>query len=775
MDEVLNRHAHTYTLDSTLAQVPVGIAVLRGDQFLVEMANSAFLVLVNREEKDFTGKALFDSLPEMRNRVEQLLQQLLRTGEPAFITEFETELFRNGAAEKAWFNMVYQPVREDAVITGIIVAATEVSAQVKTRLELEENQRKFRSLVIQSPVAMAIFRSKNLVIELANKTMLNIWNKTMEEVEGKHLLDLFPELRNQKYPGLLMRIFETKVSHRETESVAYVGSAMQKYYVDYEYAPLMNFDGSVSGIIATVNDVTEKVAARKQIEEAEEKYRNLIESIPAAVYTVDKEGYIDMYNKNAVQLWGRRPEEKKDKWWLARKLFDINNNELLPEETPIAKALRENKEITAELIVETNEGIKNVIADPRPLHDAEGNVTGALNMIIDITDRKQAEKAVRESEERFRLLADSMPQFIWTADAEGMLNYFSESVYEYAGFSYEEMLEKGWLDIVHENDREMNVQQWIRSISTGEDFSFEHRFRKYDGEYRWQLSRAIPQKDAEGNIQLWVGTSTDIHDRKIFTDKLEEQVALRTRELLESNEDLINVNRELEQFAYVASHDLQEPLRKIQTFTSVLEEMEKVNLSEKGKDYFERIKNSCKRMQQLIKDLLAYAAPNSNEQRGVVDLNALVQSIKENIEIKEGAVTTIEQDGELPLLTAIPFQMEQLFTNLITNAVKFSVPGRPNTVTISASKVKGRSVPAAAPVQNKAYYVISISDRGIGFNVKFKERMFRVFQRLHDKELYEGTGIGLAICKKITDNHKGYIDAESVEGAGSIFRVYLPV
>src|SRR5690606_927588 len=164
----------------------------------------------------------------------------------------------------------------------------------------------------------------------------------------------------------------------------------------------------------------------------------------------------------------------------------------------------------------------------------------------DITEERTFQQQLLEREEKFRLLADSMPQHVWTSDPEGNLNYFNQSVFDYSGLTPEKIIEDGWLQIVHPDDREENIKQWNDAVRTGNDFLIEHRFRKYNGEYRWQLSRAIPQKDVDGNIKMWVGSSTDIQEQKMFTTELENMVQLRTNELEEKNIDLEKINKELQ-------------------------------------------------------------------------------------------------------------------------------------------------------------------------------------------------------------------------------------
>lgn len=337
------------------------------------------------------------------------------------------------------------------------------------------------------------------------------------------------------------------------------------------------------------------------------------------------------------------------------------------------------------------------------------------------------------------------------------------------------LIKDGWIQIVHPEDRESNINAWMESVSTGKDFLFEHRFRRYDGEYRWQLSRAIAQRDSNGNIQMWVGASTDIQEQKIFTNELERQVLDRTKELNEKNSDLEKMNKELQSFAYISSHDLQEPLRKIQTFASQIQESESQNLSEFVRDKFQRMQSSAKRMQTLIEDLLAYSRTNNEEKKFEVQLlqkimKKVQETLKEELENKK----TILETGTMCDVKIIPFQFHQLLYNLINNSLKFSSQDRIPKITVYCEEAKGEKFRNFRLNPDKLYSHIRLADNGIGFEQQYSEKIFELFQRLHGKEKYNGTGIGLAIVKKIVENHNGVITASGESDNGAIFDIYLP-
>jgi PAS domain S-box-containing protein len=419
--------------------------------------------------------------------------------------------------------------------------------------------------------------------------------------------------------------------------------------------------------------------------------------------------------------------------------------------------------------------IKWIHAKGKAFFTPEGKPFLFSGTALDITEKRIALEELQESEQKFRLLADSMPQVIWTGDERGNLNYINQSLEKYTGLSSDHILTEGWLQFIHPDDRAENIRRWMYSVSTGEPYLIEHRFRRNDGEYRWHLTRAIPQKDASGAIQMWVGTSTDIHEQKTFSQELENQVQQRTSELKQSNEELIRSNNELAQFAYVASHDLQEPLRKIQTFTTGILDSENEHLSDKGKDYFARIQSASKRMQQLILDLLSYSRASASEEHFErVDLNNTLKTVKEQLrESIEHTNATITA-AKLPVLNVIPYQFEQLFTNLLNNALKFSKKDEPPKIEITHSMISGKQIKHDSANPAKQYHCIVISDNGIGFEEQFKERIFNLFQRLHGRNDYAGTGIGLSIVKKIVENHFGFITAESEPGKGAKFSIYIP-
>ena len=364
---------------------------------------------------------------------------------------------------------------------------------------------------------------------------------------------------------------------------------------------------------------------------------------------------------------------------------------------------------------------------------------------------------------------------VWISDPEGKLYYYNRSVYEFSGYTPEELARTGWIEIVHPEDRPENIEKWMHSIQTGEPFLFEHRFRRHDGVYRWQLSRAVPQYNEEGQIDMWVGSSTDIHDHKEFADELEQQVNQRTQELINSNEALLKSNTELAQFAYVASHDLQEPLRKIQTFVTMVSDLEKSRISEKGAEILQRLRSTAERMQQLVVDLLSYSRVNKMENHFTkTDLNYLIHTILQQLEESIDHRNIRIQLDTLPAIQAVPFQIEQLFTNLLSNAIKFSDPSKSSKIQIRYQHLSAGKDQSEGLNENWAYHKIEVEDNGIGFDNDYRDRIFQVFQRLHGKDIFPGTGIGLAICKKIIDKHQGVIRASGKTGEGALFTIFIP-
>lgn len=375
--------------------------------------------------------------------------------------------------------------------------------------------------------------------------------------------------------------------------------------------------------------------------------------------------------------------------------------------------------------------------------------------------------------QEFKFVTDFMPQMVWATQPDGYHDFYNKQWYNYTGLSFEETKGKGWNEVVHPEDQQRAWQIWSHSLKTGEPYEVEYRFKRYDGEYRWFLGRALPLKDENGEIVKWFGTCTDIHDQKLVNEILEQKVKERTNELQKANAELEASNTELLQFASVASHDLKEPLRKIHIFSNLIKDRYLANM-DGASEYIERVITASARMTKLINDLLTFTRLSINSSYENVSLNRLVDEVMSDLELVITEKHAIIEVDDLPKIDAITGQIRQVFQNIISNALKFSKKDERPRIKITGELVDRCAIDAKKKT-NGDFVRITIKDNGIGFDEQFSEKIFTIFQRLHTKEQYEGTGIGLAITRKIIEKHKGVITASGKEGDGAKFVIVLPL
>jgi len=402
------------------------------------------------------------------------------------------------------------------------------------------------------------------------------------------------------------------------------------------------------------------------------------------------------------------------------------------------------------------------------------------------------------SELRFRTLTEAIPQMVWNADASGRVTYVNRRWVEYTGLVAADAVTSWWTQVAHPDDAARVEAAWRQAVAgKASPFAEEVRVRDIrDGSYHWFMTTIAPLHRGDGTIDQWIGSLSSIDDQKRQAELLATMVQMRTVELESANNllreeiaertraearvqatavELVRSNEELEKFAYVASHDLQEPLRKIQAFADRLVKKYRENLAGDGREYLDRMLVATVRMRTLINDLLAYSRVSTNAMPfSKVNLQEVardvVDDLGERIE-QTGAQVDI---GVLPTIDADLVQMRRLFQNLIGNALKFHKIDETPLVTIRATKIQELPPGVDPPAEIASGYRLTIADNGIGFDQVYADRVFELFQRLHGRGEYEGTGIGLAICRKIVQRHAGAISVRSREGAGATFYIDLP-
>ena len=434
----------------------------------------------------------------------------------------------------------------------------------------------------------------------------------------------------------------------------------------------------------------------------------------------------------------------------------------------LASSVREiddkNKELT---IAAQNIGRGDFLTPIQPRSDQDRLGHAIIKMRDDLL---RYTNELKRSRDEFEKLADFMPQIVWTADNFGKITYYNKKWYEITGVK-EGYADQNWIRVLHPDDVGPTLTTWYHCVETGEAYEMEYRFKDVrSGEYRWFLGRAVPIANEDKEIIKWFGTATDIHEQKMQKEKLEELVAIRTLELNRSNEDL-------QQFAHVASHDLKEPLRKIRTFSDRLGIEFGELIPEKGKIYLQKLQLSSRRMADMIDSILNYSVVNATEQtEETVDLNIVLEGIMNDLELVVTQKEARINYPALPTLKGASALLYQLFYNLLNNALKFSRADVPPLIAISARKVSASELNGVVDVKKvSSYYHFTIEDNGIGFNQEYADRIFNVFSRLNGRDKYEGTGLGLALCRKIVHRHHGAIYATGKEGVGSCFHVILPI
>lgn len=560
------------------------------------------------------------------------------------------------------------------------------------------------------------------------------------------------------------------------------------------------------GIVVTFSDITEKKEAenalRKNLSElniTKEKFRKLSNDLENLVQDRTRElsaseerfrlvlkatnDAIWDWNLSTNEVWWsesfetilgyeRNAETSKRNFWLSK----IAADERLQVKDSQFKAINSMEDSwTAEYkFLKADGSYANILDRGFVLKDEFGTPYRMVGSMLDVTQLRTAEKEAEFNIDQRKFMAESVPLIVWTASPSGKLQFLNSQFTYYTGIPYQDALGRGWQKVVCSEDQPELENRFKQSILNRVDFSMELQLKRSDGEYRWHLLRARAKKDTADNILMWVGTLTDIHEQKQANQILEKRVAERTHELQNAIRDLEMSNNNLQQFAYIASHDLKEPLRKIQMFSTELKKRFSEDIPITAVDYINKIITSSARLTKLISDLLTFSTIASNNQFQKTNLQKILNDALSDLELIIAEKNATITSDNLPIIEAIPSQIRQVFQNIINNALKFNKKDTPPRVEIRCQKIAEKSIQSAPSPQGN-YVRITISDNGIGFSEDYLEKIFLIFQRLHSKREYEGTGIGLAITKSIIEKHHGLITANSRENEGASFIIILPL
>lgn len=537
-------------------------------------------------------------------------------------------------------------------------------------------------------------------------------------------------------------------------------------------------EGKPQRVIGIMQDITRQ----KEAEEKLQYLATLTQNIADAVIGTDINHIIINWNNGAEKIYGWKKDEA-----IGKSAKELLHTQFLTPNDAQNWVIEYNAVgyWQGEVLQKRKDGETiSVMASVARVTDGNGKHIGGVAVNKDITEQRKAAQLLKESEERFRLLTNTIPQVVSISNKDGKPEYLNDQWYNITGQTTEEGLQYR-MEMVHPDDVQAVTQKWEQALLDRQPFFIEYRLRNQVGnDYRWFFGNIQPLKDKDGNVIKWIGASTDIQHFKDISVLLKQEVQERTVELNRLNkalqkqtEELRRSNEDLQQFAHVASHDLKEPLRKIKTYGSRLHDEFENILPERAKLYLEKMDAAATRMASMIDGVLGYSMLGATEQLvEEIDLNELIEQIKSDLEIIIQQKKAVIRHGDLPLIEGSAILLYQLFYNLINNSLKFSRHDVVPVISIiSENKKNVKAEKADALLAGPSYIQISVSDNGIGFNQEYAQKIFKTFTRLNAKDRYEGTGLGLSLCQKIVQRHNGEISAQGVLNEGATFIITLPL
>ena len=502
-------------------------------------------------------------------------------------------------------------------------------------------------------------------------------------------------------------------------------------------------------------------AAQEHLQQSEAHYRELIQALPAAVYTCDERGRITLYNQAAVALWGREPEVGKNLWCGSWKIHRPDGTPLPLVECPMAVALREGYTIRdEETVIERPDGTRrHVLQHAEPMRNATGTVVGAVNMLVDMTERKQAEYAVAH----LAAIVTSSSDAVISKDLQGIVSSWNRAAERLFGYTAQEMIGQP-VNLLIPPDRGDEEPAILKRIQRGERIEqYETIRRRKDGTDLHISLTVSPLIDPHGRVIGAAKIARNITEQKRVEEALrqhDQALTAANDALKKQTSALAESNKELEGFSYSVSHDLRAPLRTIDAFSRIVEEDHGPQLNAEAQRCLTVVRKAATQAGELIDDLLEFSRLGRQAMSvRSVKMGDLAREVADELKIIQEGRRIDVIISDLPSCQGDRRLLKLVWTNLITNAIKY-------TKHRDEARVEVGWMPDDANAEAVTYYV---KDDGVGFDMKYVHKLFNVFQRLHRKEDFEGTGVGLAIVHRIISRHGGRVWAEGKVDGGATF------
>ena len=715
---------------------PVAFALTRGHEHIMELANRAFLELTGRNAS-IIGKPIAEIFPEIATQgYLKLLNNVLKNKETIFLNESPVTFLKNGTREDLFVNMVLQPYFEGKNIAGILSIFSEVTDQVLARKNVEESEERLR---------LATETTRLGTWEFLPQTGKLTWSDECKRIYK------FPLEKEVDYELFSEHIFPDDKDFAQNAIEKAMDPAGPGSY-DIEYRIIRFTDKSVRWIraqgkvffneskpvkfIGTVLDITEAKIKEEILRLNEQRLRLAVESGRLGTYELDVVNSKIIYSARLAEIFGFSSDTKKTH-------MDLRNA-LHPDDVHIREEAHETAKKTGYLFYEAR-----VIWQDKSVHwlrlngnivfDKSGNALRMYGTVLDITEQKEKENLLKESQEKFELIADAIPHMIWEIELDGKISYINKQWMDWSGLSLDDINNGGWSSVIHPDDLDKVAHGWAHAFENKVVYIGECRFKNQAGGYSWFTLKTTPVKNENGDIRLWIGTATDIHDKKITEQHKDE-------------------------FISMASHELKTPVTTIKAYAYIAESILETKGDEQTLGIVKKMGNQVNKLTELIEDLLDITKIQQGKlvyKESAFDINELVKEIVDDMQ-KTSATHKIKiQLDATAIVNSDKDKLGQIINNFISNAIKYS-PKADNIIVRSQLKKDGVE--------------LSVQDFGIGISKREQKNIFKQFYRVSEgsQSTFPGMGIGLYICSEIIAKLGGRIWLESTVDNGSVFYAWLP-